>query len=316
MLNQAARRGIGLYFAVQSRHTDLAFAMVEQLGPKGRSCREIVGLGEVNHVFVVDTPDGKWVIRFHRDPLEVDNYEKEAWCLCAMPTVGVPVPEFIGRGTVDGVSFIAQSFVEGENANDFRCHDLWSTLGRYCRAIGELTLGDSAPDSLFPRFGRDLKANWRQHIEYNLSQLTPDDPLLSLGAYELKHQDLLRASFSNLGEQIDRFGLTHGDLVPRNVLVSPGNQPVVLDWGSAFTGPSPYADYNRIWSDPGTEQFSYQELASFAEGYGSSLESMLGAMQDLKLLDRIDVIRWAIDRRPDRIIELVAKAKQATFRLI
>ena len=288
--------------------------MVEAVGERTLSYREIVGLGEVNHVFVVETCQGEWVVRFHKDPLETENYEKEAWCLNQMHMAGVPVPEFVGRGCVQDVCFIVQSFIPGENGHERRSPELWRLLGQYCRAINEFPIDESAPGSLFQRFGRDVVQNWRSHIAYNLKQLNSDDPLIGLGAYERGQQGLLRSRFSGLEERVDRFGLTHGDLVPRNVLITPQGTPVLVDWGSAFTGPCPFTDFNRIWSDVDTNEFALSELQSFADGYQIQLESMLDTMQDLWLLGRIDVVRWAIDRRPDRVKELAESAKLATDR--
>ncbi len=288
--------------------------MVSQFGEKVASFREIEGLGAVNYVYVIGTSQGEWVVRFHRDPLDNDDYEKEAWCLETIGSIGVPVPEFVGRGHQGEIPFIVQRFVEGHNADVHRSPHLWKTLGAYCRAINDLPLDDSVPDSLFPRFGRDLIGNWLAHIEYNLEQLASDDTLIELGAYDRRHQKVLRDRFRKLHDRVNTFGLTHGDLVPKNVLLDPTGTPVVIDWGSAGTGPSPYDDFNRIWSDPGSEEFSEQDLQWFAEGYGVALEPMLATMKDLYLLGRVDVVRWAIDHRPDRIPELAQKARQVTDR--
>ena len=292
-------------------HEDLVRAIIRQLGPSFISLREIIGQGEVNHVFVAETSEGPWVVRFHRDPLDTDDYAKEEWCLTTLAGLGVPVPGFAARGSCEGTAFIVQMFVPGANADGHRPPELWRTLGRYARIINEVTLDDLAPDALFPRFGRDLVANWRQHIAYNLEQLTSGDPLIALGAYSLADQASLRSVFEGLGARVTSFGLTHGDLVPKNVLLPPAGPPVVIDWGSAGAGPAPYSDFIRIWADEANEAFTAADLNAFAEGYGVRLDDLLETMQDLWLLNRIDVVRWAIDHRPDLIDSYSAKAQSA-----
>jgi len=275
-------------------------------------CREILGQGAVNHVFVVTTAEGTLVVRFHRDPLDTDDYAAEAWCLQTLKEA-VPVPSCVALGVCEGIRFIVQSFVEGELADCHRSPDLWRSLGQYARIINEFPLDASAPDSLFPRFGRDLLQNWHRHIDYNLAALTANDDLLMLGAYDIRHQDCLRRAFSNLRQRVTRFGLTHGDLVPKNVLLPPNRSPVVIDWGSASTGAAPYHDYLRVRPDDAEEGFTIDDLECFGQGYGTPVRELASTMDDLSLLNKIDVVRWAIDCRPDRMEAYVALARQAVL---
>lgn len=289
-----------------SCEAELAIAIVESLGQSPLSVLEIIGQGEVNHVFVVDD----WVVRFGRDPLDTDDYSKEAWCLTQSKTYGIPVPDLIATGTLEGVSYIVQSYVAGDNADEFRSPDLWRTLGRYARKVNEIPCDETAPDSLFPRFGRDLAANWHAHLDYNLAQLTADDPLLSLSVYFPSQADSLRQTFDRLRNRVQIFGLTHGDLVPKNVLLPANGPPVLIDWGSASTGPIPYYDYKRIWLDKANERFSKDDIVAFAEGYGIPIKSLLATITDLHLLDVVDVVRWAIDQRPDLISRYAQQASK------
>jgi aminoglycoside phosphotransferase (APT) family kinase protein len=285
--------------------------MARSLGATPRGAQEIVGLGAVNHVVVVETGDGDWVIRFHRDPLDADDYRKEAWCLQSAAEAGVNTPRMVALGRLNGIAFIVQTFVEGHNADGRRSPELWRRLGEFSRKVNEIELSEDAPDALFPRFGRDLVENWRKHIAYNLAELHSCDELLRLGAYEPGDQDLLKACFERLEGRINHFGFTHGDLVPKNALIGRTGEVVILDWGSAFTGPIPFADYQRIWADDAGEGFTRADLDAFAEGYGVPFSSLEDDLRDLQLLNRIDVVRWAIDHRPDRIPELVSRARAA-----
>ena len=292
------------------RDADLACAILKELSLTASRVVEIVGQGEVNHVFTASTLEGELVIRFSRDPLDTDDYSKEAWCLTTMNVRGIPVPELIAVGTHAEIPYIVQRFVDGVNADTCRNKDLWIQLGSYSRTINNTPLGDDAPDSLFQRFGRDLLANWKEHIRYNLNQLTADDPLILLGAYTPDEQEWLSHTIAHLEIQVKAFGLSHGDLVPKNVLISADGTPVVIDWGAASAGPIPYRDYMRIWRDDAEEGFTAQDLERFAEGYGVPVGELLETMHALLVLDSIDVVRWALDKRPDRVESYVVRARQ------
>lgn len=288
----------------------IAEKIVALMGAKATGIKQIIGLGAVNQVFVVETNLGNWVVRFHIDPLETDDYLKEEWCLRAAAEVGIPVPQFIARGATDGTNYIVQSFVEGDHGDVSRSPTLWKKLGEYARKISEISI-ESAPDSLFPRFGRDPATNWHRHVEYNLAELNPTDLLLKLGVYEVKDQERIRALLSPLKDKISYFGLSHGDVVPKNVIVPRNGDPVLIDWGSAFVNPSPFDAILRIQRDEAGEGFSLSDVECFAEGYGVALAPLQPTLQALWLLNRIDVVRWAIDNRPDRLSETVERAKVA-----
>jgi aminoglycoside phosphotransferase (APT) family kinase protein len=283
------------------RDRELAAAIVSALGMKFVSVDEIVGQGEVNRVFVVRAAVDKWVLRFAIDPLDADHYEKEEWCLKTMSASAVPAPRFVARGVFENVPYIVQEFVDGRNGDERRTPRLWEQLGRYARLINETPLDSSAPDDLFPRFGRDLQGNWHAHIAYNLGQLRGGDPLIEVGAYPASARDALWAAFESLEAKIDRFGLTHGDSVPKNVLCRPDGEVVLLDWGSAGTGAVPHHDFNRLWLDEAGEGFTPQDLESFAVGYGVRVSDLRETLRGLRILGAVDLVRWAIDQRPDRI---------------
>lgn len=291
---------------------EFARSVAGALGAQVSTSREIIGLGEVNHVVVINE---EWVVRFPRDPLDTDDFAKEEWCLRAAREAGVSVPTAYARGRRENRNYLVQEFIPGDHADHFRTSELWKTLGGYCRLISEIALSPDTPDDLFPRFGRDLASNWQQHVAYNVDQLRPDDPLISFGVYRADQLDLLRRTFGELADKVTSFGITHGDLVPKNVLLPPGRPPVVIDWGSATTGPSPYEDFVRIWADGATESFQRDDLASFADGYGCAIDPLLETMHGIWLLGQIDVVRWAMDCRPDRIDVLSANARAATERL-
>jgi Ser/Thr protein kinase RdoA (MazF antagonist) len=291
---------------------ELARAIARRTGAQPIEAREIAGLGSVNRVFAVTLRGGeRWVVRFPRNPRDSGHYAVEAWCLGAAARRGLPVPELVSVGELDGISFIVQTFVDGAHGDTRRDAALWRTLGEYARRVNETPLDASAPGELFWRFGRDPRASWAAHVDYNLQQLGADDPLLALGVYAAADRPKLRACIESLRERVTRFGLSHGDVVPRNVLLPARGAPFLIDWGSAQVGPVPHLDYLRVWSDDAREGFSPSDFAAFADGYGVPPRELLATLADVRLLSRLDLVRWALDRRPDRVDEIASKSRLA-----
>jgi hypothetical protein len=291
---------------------ELAAGIARHLGARPSAVCEILGRGSVNRVFAVDVAGGeRWIVRFSRDPLDADHFPKEAWCLQAARRHGVRVAELVGVGIFESTSFLAQSFVVGENGDLCRSPELWRALGACARAVNAIPLDESAPEELFGRFGRDCRASWSAHVRYNVEQLAAGDSLLGLGVYAPSDQRALRACVESLSERITEFALSHGDLVPRNVIMPEGGVPVLIDWGSACVGPAPIVDYLRVWADDAGERFSVADFAAFAEGYGTAPEPLFATLADARLLSRLDLVRWALDRRVDRVAEIAERSTVA-----
>ena len=160
----------------------------------------------------------------------------EAWCAGQAREHAIPTADIVGVGVVNAVAYSVQRSVAGANGETVRSVGLWRALGKYARTINTIPLAD-APEALFSRFGRDLPAAWRAHLDYNVDSLDDADPLLALGVYDRAEQSRVRGIFESLRCHSFEFGLSHGDLALRNLLVDPGRPPVLIDWGSAVTGP-------------------------------------------------------------------------------
>ncbi len=270
----------------------------------------IVGHGSVNHVWVTGSGPARSVIRFAIDPLRNNELEAEAWCLNKAASVGIPSPQVIAQGCLKGVPYLIETFVRGIPGNELRSPGLWTTLGRYARKVHSIALTDDAPAALFSRFGRELRDAWKAHLGYNVAQLTPADPLIALGVYQTGEQERLRAALLELNDADLAFGLSHGDLSPRNLVVADTGDPVLIDWGSGSAGPLPFGDLlpavraHRLIDDP-----SSAELEALAVGLGVRLDEIRITLERLLLLDALDLVRWAIDQRPDRLHDTIASAR-------
>lgn len=87
--------------------------------------------------------------------------------------------------------------------------------------------------------------------------------------------------------------------------------PVLIDWGAAAAGLIPYGDLVALVGmhqrddDPSTEA-----LDAFAAGYGLILSDHARIIDDLLVLGHLDLLRWALDHRPD-LVDVTAAASRA-----
>ena len=262
--------------------------------------------GKVNDTVVIRHPDQSWVLRTGDGP-----YETEAWCSAAAQASGILTPRVVATGELDGQGYHVQELIEPGAHPDVDDDAHWVELGRLITAISQISLV-GAPEPLFSRFGQDADHAWRSHLAYNLAELTPDDRLLDQQVYQPGDRAWIAARFVALTEQPFRQGLFHGDLCWRNLVVSTSGDTWVIDWGSAQTGPVPAAElvHLRLNAET-TEGISLERL--------HALEAQLGqdaaVLDNLELLGAIDLVRWAIDRNPARLLELATRARRVVDRL-
>lgn len=262
----------------------------------------LVGLGTVNHVVVVGSGGDRWVIRWPRESGDDGVFAVEEWCARRAAAVGVPTPRTVLRGILDGVPYGIQEHVAGAPASSSEA--VWAALGRYGAAIGDLQPDDDAPEGLFSRFGRDLDHAWRAHLAYNLACLDGQDILLRRGVYSAAEQRLLRDAVTELLDVPMRFGLGHGDLSPRNLVLPDGGAPVLVDWGSAAFGPLYYPDVLAAeQEEPGSGGPTPAAWRAFVDGLGVDPADLASVLPAFRLLQRHDLVRWALDRRPDRVAD-------------
>lgn len=295
---------------VAQRDQALAAEIAARHGLRAGDVTPLVGRGSVNHVFIVHSDAARHVVRVPVDPLRSNEYEVEAWALAQAAAHGIPSPRVVARGCLRDVPYLVQTFVEGAPTTTERSRASWRTLGEYAKVVHRIPVTAAAPDGLFSRFGRDPRAAWEAHLHYNLDQLREQDPLLRLRVYATDQQARLRSVLSRLAHAPISFGLIHGDLSLRNLLVASGRRPVLIDWGSASVGPVPFGDLqplvqaHRDDNDP-----SDAELQAFAEGLDISLQDLSDTLDGLLLLSALDLVRWAIERRPDRLGDVIRSAR-------
>src|SRR4051812_21932271 len=93
----------------------------------------LIGKGSVNKVFIVETVNHKVVARMSDRAEALEEYTKEAWCIEHAAARGVPVPSVISVGRCEGLAYIIQSYIAGDEGRDSPAPKLgiWRELGKY-----------------------------------------------------------------------------------------------------------------------------------------------------------------------------------------
>lgn len=286
-------------------------AVLRAVGSSAGQTERLPG-GSVNHTYRVRRAVGAdVVVRFPVDPLRSDEFPVEAWAARAAAAAGISVARPLDHGVQDGVPFIVSEYV----APDPRPIDRpWTWLGSSARTVASIDLGE-APSSLYTRFGTDLAQAWSAHLAYNIAALVADDPLRHDGAYAAA--GALRRHVERLAAERFAFGLAHGDLAPRNLIArGPDRAPVLIDWGAAATGPSPWTDARRVFEWAFVDgTISRAEYDEFTAAAGLATPADHATLASLTALHLVDVTRWARDRRPDLYAEYVGRCRVGLERI-
>jgi serine/threonine-protein kinase RIO1 len=121
--------------------------------------------------------------------------------------------------------------------------------------------------------------------------------------------DQLRAVFEALLDTPFTFGLCHGDLSEKNVLLHPSGEVYLLDWGCAEAHIVPHFELFTILSNHVPEDS--REFQAFLQGYGlNDYADLKPQIEMIKLLTFVDKLRWAIDRSPENIEAFAERARQ------
>ncbi|CAN5552011.1 hypothetical protein BH11ARM2_BH11ARM2_16150 [soil metagenome] len=274
----------------------------------------ILGKGSVNEVFRIQQENGiERILRLNHDREAEEalyEYNREVWCMKMASRAGIPTSASLGFGTWEGRSWMLQAFIPGPTAIDVPESNeaVWRFLGGCLRRMEEFDWAAHDAEARTVFGDRGPASHWQGQLGLNLDSLTPQDPLLKLGVYAFEQQEDIRRTFSELHAVQPRFGLAHGDFSRRNVILSPEG-PVLIDWGCSTEGLLPIYEIgealrNAVDGDPDTAGFR-----AFEEGYGS-FEPYEAHIRALRLLRSFDLVRWAIEWRPDRIEELAESARK------
>jgi aminoglycoside phosphotransferase (APT) family kinase protein len=279
----------------------------------------ILRRGSVNKVFIVETRNTKLVVRMRDNKESLDEYTKEAWCIDKAAALNVPVATVLDVGVFEEHAYMVQAYIAGDEGRDSllpRSH-IWYQLGKCASLIHSIEVAG------FGLRRSDLtqaesREPWLEYLNYNIESLNENDELLKLKVLTQPQSRIIRTIFEELKGQSFDFGLNHGDLSLKNVIVDESGKVNLLDWGSAEASIVPHHDLiqmlkmNMLENDPDDG-----EIHSFLEGYGisqSEFAQMLPTLESLLLLRAFDKLRWAIDCDIEGLESFITHARRAVER--
>lgn len=274
---------------------------------------QVLDKGMVNQVFIAETGDSKVVIRMNNEPGSLDQFRKEAWCIEQATNHGIPGAKVLSLGSHNEWSFIVQTFLPGTHGADGGVDPAHTSyeLGVYARKIHTIPVNGFG-DRMDPNTPGHFNGSWDDYINYNINSLDSQDKLLELDVISPEHQRKVRSLFESFKGSTLNFGLNHGDISLKNSII--GSKDVYLiDWGSAEVNVVPHLDLVGImgWAE-NSDHPSNIDLGSFLQGYGLSenqFQSIENELRAFALLRDIDKLRWAIDRKPEKIDQFVIRAR-------
>jgi len=279
----------------------------------------ILRRGSVNKVFIVEATNKKLVVRMRDKNESLEEYTKEAWCIEKALVRSIPVATVLDVGVFEEHAFMIQAYIEGDEGRDsvFPRSDIWHQLGKYAKEIHSIEVAGFGL-TLTDLTQGNSRASWLEYLDYNIESLNENDELLKLNVVTQSQSTLIRTLFEELKGQSFDFGLNHGDLSLKNVIVDKTGKITLVDWGSAEASIVPHHDLiqmlkmNMLENDPDDS-----DMQAFVEGYGilpSEFAQMLPTLETLLLLRAFDKLRWAIDSGFEGLQSYIIHARRAVER--
>lgn len=274
----------------------------------------VIGKGCINKVFIVETVNHKVVIRMSDRGEALDEYHKEAWCIERAAARGVLVPSVISVGRCEENAYTIQSYIAGEDCTDSRASKLgtWGELGKYARLIHSIAVHGFG-SKLSDITEGDARKSWLRYLESNIDSLTENDPLIKLKVLTPLQSKLIKDVFADLRGREFTFGLIHGDISLRNIIVDKRGRVHLLDWGSAEAGVVPHHDLIEILMMKMVEGGPDDaQIGAFLDGYGISpaeFKQMTPELESLLVLRSFNHLRWALDSNVEELDSCVFHAR-------
>jgi len=275
------------------------------------SIRQIIGKGDVNQVFVVKTSKNKVLLRLNK---ERDEFRKEEWCINKAKKKGVLGPEILKVGKYKGITYMAYKFIEGKSGKEIKIDKsiIWRKLGEYGKKINSIKTKGYG-DKLDIKTGK-FSGSWNKFINYNLKSLNKNDKLMKLKVYNEKQLPIIRKYFMKLKLKKHKFGLTHNDLAPENIIIDNNKNFTLIDWGCAEANIIPYGEFVEVLGYRLLEykKLNLKDFNEFSIGYGIRKKQYMKLKKDISiflLLSAFDKLRWAIDKNPSELKNYIKTAK-------
>lgn len=249
--------------------------------------------GSVNKVFDVYCLKGNYIIRLNIEAEKAIHFQKEKWCYAKVSELGIPSPQVLGIGKEKDYHYMILSKIEGINGSTGNAQQkitIWKQLGQYASTYNQIKK-IALPATKQKAFHKD----WESKLNYNIEQLTEKDALLEKGVFSTIEHTQIKQYLLSLKPEKFNFGLVHGDLCPRNVILN-DSMVYLLDWEMAKIGIIPHTEIGMVLID---ETANPQEFEVFLAGMNLSKKAYHKIEKELRivnLLSRLDLYRWALGR--------------------
>jgi tRNA A-37 threonylcarbamoyl transferase component Bud32 len=273
-----------------------------------REMKLIEGKGQVNRVYLVEGQGRTVIVRLNESG-EIKRFRKEKWCIEEVTKLGIPSPKVLDIGEDKETSYMVLSFIPGLNGKEITENKskVWKAIGGYARKINSIKTNGFGERMTTPG---SFDFTWERHLQYNIDSLSDDDKLLRLRVVDKEESGSIKRVFEALNARKFDLGLIHGDLSLANVIVNE-DEIYLIDWGTARSHLVPHMELSEFTQDNLNEENQY--FSSFLEGYGLSLgeyQEMKSDIEALTLLNAIDKLRWAIDKKPKKIDEFSKRLRR------
>jgi aminoglycoside phosphotransferase (APT) family kinase protein len=287
-----------LWYSIYMKQ-NLKLYLEQRLGESIDSVVPIFG-GEVNQTYLVTTLSQEFVARINSKD-EFRRFQKEKWCIEQAAHLGVATSPVIDLGTYKNESFMLLEYIAGTSGMDFdNKKHTWQTIGRYAKLIHSIPVqgfGEGLDD-----ITEGTANSWVKYIDDNLHSMTDPVQFYDQEIATAEQVEYLVDGFKELKSQTYKFGLSHGDMSLRNVIIDSSNCVHLIDWGAAEAYIVPHYDLGVILTDSLNEDSD--EFREVLDGYGlgaDQYQDIRDDIQTLMLLIAFDKVRWAMDRKPERL---------------
>jgi fructosamine-3-kinase len=282
----------------------LKFMLETEVGISITSLLRVANPGEVNDVFILDTAGSQLIARVNEIG-EIDRFKKEKWCIEEAMNAGILVPTVTAVGNNADYAYLLESYIKGSRADKLEdASGVWSRIGQYAKNIHSINVKG---------FGENLENithgnhdEWNKYLGDNLDALENGDKALTEASH-LTATDIetLLGWLKELKDKDFQFGLSHGDLSLKNVIVSENGDVNLIDWGAAEAQVVPHYDLGVILED--SLRDDSEDFGHVLQGYEMTYDEYLNIKPDLltiMLLITVDKLRWSIVKRPELVTDM------------
>ena len=275
--------------------TILTEILSQCIGLELLDAKKIEVVGTINKLYKVSTSDESYIIRINENSAKFKNeYKKEKWCINEITKLGIESPQVIQVGEKSGYAYMVMNSVEGHSGLQsigFQRINLWNRIGHYTSQFNSICgqpFGDMLPFSTYtPPY-----TGFLNQIKFNYNKLNSNDPLLLHGHLSTMDHKKIKSVLREISEHHFQFGLVHGDLSLRNIIVT-NDKVTLLNWEFAEINVVPHTEFLQLLHN---NEITEGEMVYFLKGLGieqEEYEEMLPMILKLNLLKRLDKYRWA-----------------------